>query len=111
MAEQLIASMSGKWQPGDYKDEFRDRLMAVIQKRMKSKANIATVEQEDETVAEDTTTNVVDFMSLLKRSLASNKRTPAKKIGATRKAASKGGKATKKTSKAAKRSARRRASH
>jgi DNA end-binding protein Ku len=44
---------------------------------------------EDEETPENATTNVVDFMSLLQQSLASNKRTPAKKAAAktTRKTA------------------------
>ncbi len=39
MAEQLIDSMSGKWVPDDYKDEFRERLQAIIRKRIKGKGN------------------------------------------------------------------------
>lgn len=78
MAEQLVDSMSGKWEPGDYRDEFRDRLHKVIEKRMKSKGVVTPVE-EDATAPENASTNVVDFMSLLKQSLASKKRTPAKK--------------------------------
>jgi DNA end-binding protein Ku len=78
MAEQLVDSMSGKWEPGDYRDEFRDRLHKVIEKRMKSKGVVTPVE-EDAAAPENASTNVVDFMSLLKQSLASKKRTPAKK--------------------------------
>jgi DNA end-binding protein Ku len=78
MAEQLIDSMSGKWVPDDYKDEFRDRLQAIIRKRIKGKGNTTQVEDEDE-VEEEAATNVVDFMSLLKQSLDAKKRTPAKK--------------------------------
>jgi DNA end-binding protein Ku len=84
MAEQLIDSMSGQWAPGDFKDEFRERLQRVIEKRMKSKGLVTRVEEDDET-AEDATTNVVDFMALLQKSLASNKRTPAKKASAAAK--------------------------
>jgi DNA end-binding protein Ku len=78
MAEQLITSMSGEWKPGDFRDEFRERLQKVIAKRMKSKGVVTPVDDEED-VAEDATTNVVDFMSLLQKSLATNKRTPAKK--------------------------------
>jgi DNA end-binding protein Ku len=79
MAEQLITSMSGEWKPGDFRDEFRERLQNVIAKRMKAKGVVSPVDSEEEDVAEDATTNVVDFMSLLQKSLATNKRTPAKK--------------------------------
>jgi len=79
MAEQLIESMSGAWKPNDYKDEFRARLTKVIEKRVKSKGVVKPVEEEKE---EEETTNVVDFMELLRKSVASNKRTPAKKTAA-----------------------------
>ena len=87
MAEQLIDSMSGTWTPGDYKDEFRERLHAIIRKRVKGKGGTARIEDEAEP-AEEATTNVVDFMALLKQSLDAKKRTPAKK------AVAKGAKAT-----------------
>jgi len=111
MAKQLIGSMSGKWAPGDYRDEFRARLEAVIRKKMKSKGAIAKAEDNEPEAAEDATTNVVDFMSLLQKSIASNKRTPAKK-SAAKKAGKKAAKKTttaKKTTKAAKKTTRRKA--
>ena len=79
MAEQLIESMSSDWAPGDYRDEFRDRLRKVIDKRLKSKGVVTAEESADEAPAENASTNVVDFMALLKKSLDTNKRTPAKK--------------------------------
>lgn len=91
MAEQLIESMSDEWKPADYRDEFRDRLRKVIEKRMKSKGLVTPPSEEEEEAPENAATNVVDFMSLLQQSLASNKRTPAKKAPAktTRKATGK----------------------
>ena len=88
MAKSLIESMSGKWQPGNYRDEFRENLRKVIEKRLKSKGVTTTVEDEDERTPENATTNVVDFMSLLKKSIADKQRTPAKKT-ASKKAAKK----------------------
>jgi DNA end-binding protein Ku len=79
MAEQLIESMSGEWTPGDYRDEFRDRLRKVIDKRLKSKGVVTAEESEEEAPSEQASTNVVDFMALLKKSLDTRKRTPAKK--------------------------------
>jgi DNA end-binding protein Ku len=83
MAEKLIESMSGEWKPGDFRDEFRERLQKVIAKRMKSKGLVtpASDDAEADDASENTSTNVVDFMALLEKSLASNKRTPAKKHG------------------------------
>lgn len=80
MARQLIESMAGEWSPGDFHDEFRERLTAVIEERLKSKGLVTNVERK-ESSEETAATNVVDFMSLLQKSLASNKRTPAKAAG------------------------------
>lgn len=111
MAQNLVESMTGTWDPAEYKDEFRTRLKKVIDKRMKSKSSLATIEDESSKDEEEASTNVVDFMSLLKKSIADNKRTPAKSTNRS----SKGGGATKKkssrrtsTRKTAKRSATRR---
>ncbi len=78
MAKQLIDSMSGKWEPDGYHDEFRTRLEAIIKKRIKSKGNLTKV-VEEAAEHDDPSTNVVDFMSLLQKSLDSKKRTPATK--------------------------------
>jgi DNA end-binding protein Ku len=95
MAGQLIESMSGEWTPGDYKDDFRERLTKVIEKRMKSKGVVKSI-AEDKNLPEDASTNVVDFVSLLQKSLATKKRSPAKemvdavvKSGSSKKAANK----------------------
>jgi DNA end-binding protein Ku len=114
MAEQLIESMSGEWKPGDFRDEFRHRLQKVIEKRLKSKGLVTPTADEDDEASEDATTNVVDFMALLQKSLASKKRTPARKSavtrgskGSTKKAAAKKPPARKKP--ATKKTARRKA--
>lgn len=77
MAEQLIEAMTATWKASDYQDEYRVRLKKVIEKRMKSKGVVTPVEREEEP-AEEAATNVVDFMSLLQKSLSDNRRTPAK---------------------------------
>lgn len=89
MAKQLIESMSGEWTPGDYRDEFRERLSTVIRNKMKSKGLTPVEEDNRPEVAEDLTTNVVDFMALLQQSLAKNARTPAKGTAAVEKAVEK----------------------
>ncbi|PXV55809.1 DNA end-binding protein Ku [Dyella jiangningensis] len=107
MAEQLIESMSDTWKPDAFRDEFRDRLRKVIEKRMKSKGVVVT--PEEEAPAENAATNVVDFMALLQKSLGNKRRTPAK--GGQKTAARRGG-ATQKTARkaTAKRAPRRRSS-
>ncbi len=108
MASQLIKSMSGKWQPDDFHDEFRERLQAVIEKKMKSKGAKVEADEAEHEAPADAATNVVDFMSLLKKSIDSNKRTPAKE-SATKKSGKKTARkktASKKTAKSAKKSTR-----
>jgi DNA end-binding protein Ku len=104
MAEQLIESMTSSWKPAEYQDEFRQRLSAIIKKRIKSVG--ATTKFEEPEHREDAATNVVDFMSLLQKSLDTKKRTPAKTTAG--KAAAK--KVSKKTTKATKKATRKKAS-
>lgn len=68
MAQQLLETMSGEWTPDEYKDEFRERLQAVIKKRIAEKDGTTTIEEEPEEAVEPAT-NVVDFMALLQQSL------------------------------------------
>ncbi|MQP74655.1 Ku protein [Stenotrophomonas sp. MYb238] len=85
MAASLIDSMSVDWRADDYQDEFRGRLEAIIRKRLKAKgATTRIIDEQD--APEDAATNVVDFMSLLQKSLDENKRTPASKRAPARKA-------------------------
>jgi len=111
MAEQLIESMAGDWDPSQYHDEFRERLQQVLNKRIKSKGGTTQVE-DDPAPREDATTNVVDFMALLQKSLDANKRTPAKKVAArkapAKKAAAKKAPAKKAAKKAVKKTPARR---
>jgi DNA end-binding protein Ku len=72
MAENLLKSMASDWNPGNYKDEFRDKLRRFLQTRIKKERGTVTI--QDDTAQEKTqnaSTNVVDFVSLLKKSLAS----------------------------------------
>jgi DNA end-binding protein Ku len=77
MATTLLESMATSFNPDDYKDEFRERLSDAIKKRLKAKGATTTI-QEEEAPAHDATTNVVDFMSLLKKSLEKKGEAPAK---------------------------------
>lgn len=79
MARQLVESMSGRFKPEQYKDEFREKLSSAIRARLKHKG--AKINRKTEAAAEasESSDKVVDFMALLQKSIASNKRTPAKK--------------------------------
>ena len=67
MAEQLIDSMSGKWEPGDFRDSYTDRVNALIE----AKKNDEEFEVADE--APDAT-NVVDLMDALRASAEAAKK-------------------------------------
>ena len=86
MATQLVDSMAGKWVPGDFHDEFRERLTSIIKQRIKDKGATTKVLDEPEPHDETAATNVVDFMALLEKSLkskpAAKKTAPAKKTPA-----------------------------
>lgn len=79
MARQLVESMSGRFKPADYKDEFRAKLSRAIRTRLKRKGAKISPKVEPESAARESSDKVVDFMALLQKSIASNKRTPAKK--------------------------------
>lgn len=74
MARQLIDSMAVDWKPADYSDETVDRLRKVIDARSKKAGRRASSKKP---VQDAGPTKVVDFMSVLKKSLESNRRTPA----------------------------------
>jgi DNA end-binding protein Ku len=71
LAEKLIEGMDETWSPKEYKDEYRDDLLALIKKKAKRKGGAeeeAEVEPEEQPLAE-----VVDLMALLKKSLTPGK--------------------------------------
>jgi DNA end-binding protein Ku len=65
MAKDLIAKMSGKWNPEQYQDEYRQRLMEAINKKVESGGKEVPVQGKAKKP-----TNVVDLVSVLQESLA-----------------------------------------
>ena len=88
MAEQLVESMTVEFDPGAYVDDFRARLHEVIDARIRAQEGTVTTAEADEEEDEKPTTNVVDFMALLRESLAgkAGKAAAAGKAGDERKA-------------------------
>jgi DNA end-binding protein Ku len=89
MAKQLVAEMSGKWNPDDFKDEFRIQVMKLVEKKAKAGEGKTVAEPEEE--APQSGGEVIDLTALLKRSLkggakdeakAPAKKAPAKKAAA-----------------------------
>jgi DNA end-binding protein Ku len=70
MATQLIEAMTKKWNPDDYQDEFRKQLRKIIDEQVaRQKGKKVREHKSEEAAPAEATTNVVDFMELLKRSL------------------------------------------
>jgi DNA end-binding protein Ku len=88
LAAQLIEGMSDEWNPDGYHDEYRDALMKLIERKIKSGKTEVIEDVEDEEPEEEPRT--INFMDVLKRSVAdaSKPRKAAKKAprkSATRK--------------------------
>jgi DNA end-binding protein Ku len=64
MAQQLIDTMSEKWQPEKWKDEYREALMKLIEEKVSAPSQTATAPK-----ASRKPTNVVDLVSVLQESL------------------------------------------
>lgn len=73
MAQVLIDGMTTEWDPAKYTDSYRDDLMALVQQKIES----GQTEVIDETPVPDAEprTDVIDIMSLLKRSVEATGRT------------------------------------
>jgi DNA end-binding protein Ku len=64
MAKDLIAKMSGKWEPAKYEDEYRHALMKAIQEKVESGGKGVAARGTAKKP-----TNVVDLVSVLQQSL------------------------------------------
>ena len=63
MALQLIESMSAKWNPSNYKDEYREALESMIERKRENRA------EERPAPRKKASTNVIDLASVLQRSI------------------------------------------
>ena len=84
MAEQLVDAMAGDWQPDLFHDEFREKLMALVEQKSREGGlrTVAPLPGEDEPASAE----VIDLTELLRRSLKGNAASaaPAKKPAAKR---------------------------
>jgi DNA end-binding protein Ku len=65
MAEALVKSMSSKWDPEKYKDDYRDALMEVIEEKVESGGK----EIEEKPKEKKPSTKVIDLVAVLQESL------------------------------------------
>ena len=88
MAAQLVDEMSGKWNPDDFKDEFREQVMALVEHK-RDAGDTETVLQPEESPPESA--EVIDLTALLQRSLGAKggTKTAGKSQPATKKPAAK----------------------
>jgi len=77
MAKSLIGSMSSKWNPDKYKDDYREALMEVIEEKVE--AGGKEIEQKPKKAPKPT--KVIDLVSVLQKSL---EQTGAKKKTTTK---------------------------
>ncbi|MDD2058712.1 Ku protein [Pseudomonas sp. GD03860] len=84
MAKRLIEDMSGKWAPDEYRNDFKDTIMDLVEEKA-SQGKISTVEPL-EGEGEQKSADIIDLTELLKRSLGGLK-APAKKAAAAEKKA------------------------
>src|SRR3954452_9335513 len=65
MAEALVKSMTSKWDPEKYKDDYRDALMEVIEEKVESGGK----EIEEKPREKKPSTKVIDLVAVLQESL------------------------------------------
>ena len=73
MAEQLIASLATKFKPDDYRDEYREQLLALIEKKAEGKEIVAPEAEAPKA------TKAPDLMAALEESIAAVKDKGGKK--------------------------------
>jgi DNA end-binding protein Ku len=80
MAEHLVATMLGKWNPETYRDEYRDDVLRLIEKKVES-GQTKSVEAAEPAPRAKRTGKVVDIMHLLRQSVehARKKDEPARR--------------------------------
>jgi len=66
MAEALVKSMTAKWDPEKYKDDYREALLEVIEEKVESGGK----EIEEKPKAKKESTKVIDLVAVLQESLA-----------------------------------------
>jgi len=101
MAEQLIDSLSTDFKPGDYHDEYREQLLALIERKAEGKEIVASEAEAPKA------TKAPDLMAALEESIAavagkSKAKKPAKKAASKPKAKAKKAPAKKSPKKRAK---------
>jgi len=83
MATQLIESMTEEWRPEQFRDTFRDDIMAMVKKKFD--AGLAEQISDVKIELPEETSNVVDLTELLRQSLQGRSQGTARKSAAPKK--------------------------
>jgi DNA end-binding protein Ku len=89
LAEKLIEGMSGNWKPEQFEDEYRNALMEMIERKVKSGQTEAVEDFEPEEQEEVEGPASINFMDVLKKSVqhaGKSRRQPTKKRAAHKRA-------------------------
>ncbi|PND35273.1 Ku protein [Achromobacter pulmonis] len=92
MALRLVEEMTGPWDPQAYRDDYREDLLAAIEKKIKAGRTHVLAEAEDGAKAPRESAKVIDLMSLLKQSIEQRggaRKAPAKRAAPKKKPAAK----------------------
>ena len=78
MAKQLVKDMAGKWEPDQFNDSFKEKIMALVERKAKE-GKLETVAQpgEGDETAPGSGGQVIDLTELLQRSLRKGGAAPA----------------------------------
>ena len=78
MAKQLVKDMAGKWEPEQFNDSFKEKIMALVDRKVKE-GKLETVAQpgESDEGATGSGGQVIDLTELLQRSLRKGAAAPA----------------------------------
>jgi len=80
MAEHLVEMMSSAWNPADYRDEYREDLLKLIDKKVRA-GHTKAIEKSEPAVRPERGAKVIDMVHLLRQSLdqARKKEEPAQR--------------------------------
>jgi DNA end-binding protein Ku len=71
MAKQLVDDMSADWDPNEFKDEFKDEILRLVDKKVKAgqTETVTQPEPEESQSSEGRGAKIIDLTELLQRSL------------------------------------------
>jgi DNA end-binding protein Ku len=71
MAKELVEDMSTDWDPGEFKDEFKDEILRLVDKKVKAgqTETVTQPEPEESQSTEGRGAKIIDLTELLQRSL------------------------------------------